>query len=205
MSTARSGRPPRCSSNPMPTIRPLAGCSRRRKTRSAARSARADSAGLQVVMHAIGERANALLLDIFDSVAKAHGPRDRRFRVEHAQHLRMAGGAPVRRAGGDRLDAADSHRRRRKLGREAARPPGDGQLHLPVPARCQGAAGVRLRLVCRSAGSDSRDLRRGDPPYPGRPEPRRLDPGTEDHRGGEPPGLHGQPMPTRSSPTAPGA
>lgn len=48
----------------------------------------ADSAGLQVVVHAIGERANALLLDIFDSVMTAHGPRDRRFRIEHAQHLR---------------------------------------------------------------------------------------------------------------------
>lgn len=48
----------------------------------------ADSAGLQVVVHAIGERANGLLLDIFDSVGKAHGSRDRRFRVEHAQHLR---------------------------------------------------------------------------------------------------------------------
>lgn len=50
----------------------------------------ADSAGLQVVVHAIGERANALLLDIFDSVMTAHGPRDRRFRIEHAQHLRPA-------------------------------------------------------------------------------------------------------------------
>lgn len=50
----------------------------------------ADSAGLQVVVHGIGERANAILLDIFDSVAKAHGPRDRRFRIEHAQHLRPA-------------------------------------------------------------------------------------------------------------------
>ncbi len=48
----------------------------------------ADSAGLQVVVHAIGERANGLLLEIFDSVAKAHGQKDRRFRVEHAQHLR---------------------------------------------------------------------------------------------------------------------
>ena len=48
----------------------------------------ADSAGLQVVVHAIGERANGLLLDIFDSVAQAHGQRDRRFRIEHAQHLR---------------------------------------------------------------------------------------------------------------------
>ena len=48
----------------------------------------ADSAGLQVVVHAIGERANGLLLQIYDSVAQAHGPRDRRFRIEHAQHLR---------------------------------------------------------------------------------------------------------------------
>ena len=48
----------------------------------------ADSAGLQVVVHAIGERANGLLLSIFDSVARAHGEKDRRFRVEHAQHLR---------------------------------------------------------------------------------------------------------------------
>src|SRR5216117_2812200 len=48
----------------------------------------ADSAGLQVAVHAIGDRANALILAIYDSVIKAHGPRDRRFRVEHAQHLR---------------------------------------------------------------------------------------------------------------------
>lgn len=48
----------------------------------------ADSAGLQVAVHAIGERANGVLLDIFDSVGKAHGTRDRRFRIEHAQHLR---------------------------------------------------------------------------------------------------------------------
>jgi predicted amidohydrolase YtcJ len=48
----------------------------------------ADSAGLQVAVHAIGERANGLVLDIFDSVAAAHGARDRRFRIEHAQHLR---------------------------------------------------------------------------------------------------------------------
>lgn len=49
----------------------------------------ADSAGLQVAVHAIGDRANGLLLDIYDSVAKAHGARDRRFRIEHAQHLRQ--------------------------------------------------------------------------------------------------------------------
>ncbi len=49
----------------------------------------ADSAGLQVVVHAIGDRANAMLLAIYDSVFAAHGPRDRRFRIEHAQHLRQ--------------------------------------------------------------------------------------------------------------------
>ena len=50
----------------------------------------ADSAGLQVAVHAIGDRANALLLAIYDSVARIHGARDRRFRDEHAQHLRAA-------------------------------------------------------------------------------------------------------------------
>ncbi len=48
----------------------------------------ADSAGLQLAVHAIGDRANAILLAIYDSVARAHGARDRRFRIEHAQHLR---------------------------------------------------------------------------------------------------------------------
>jgi predicted amidohydrolase YtcJ len=59
----------------------------------------ADSAGLHVVVHAIGERANGLLLDIYDSVAKAHGPRDRRFRIEHAQHLRRQDIARLARSG----------------------------------------------------------------------------------------------------------
>jgi predicted amidohydrolase YtcJ len=48
----------------------------------------ADSAGLQVVVHAIGDSANALLLDDFAAARAANGPRDRRFRIEHAQHLR---------------------------------------------------------------------------------------------------------------------
>jgi predicted amidohydrolase YtcJ len=47
----------------------------------------ADGAGLHVMVHAIGDRANALLLDTFARVATEHGKRDRRFRIEHAQHL----------------------------------------------------------------------------------------------------------------------
>jgi predicted amidohydrolase YtcJ len=48
----------------------------------------ADKAGISVAVHAIGDRANAELLDIFGEAERANGPRDRRFRIEHAQHLR---------------------------------------------------------------------------------------------------------------------
>jgi predicted amidohydrolase YtcJ len=48
----------------------------------------ADAAGLQLAVHAIGDRANTLLLDLYDDVVRANGTRDRRLRVEHAQHLR---------------------------------------------------------------------------------------------------------------------
>ncbi len=47
----------------------------------------ADAAGLQVAVHAIGDRANRIQLDIFERVAAKNGPRDRRFRIEHAQHI----------------------------------------------------------------------------------------------------------------------
>jgi predicted amidohydrolase YtcJ len=48
----------------------------------------ADRAGLQVLIHAIGDRANDLILSIFEQVEKENGGRDRRFRIEHAQHIR---------------------------------------------------------------------------------------------------------------------
>ena len=48
----------------------------------------ADRAGLQVLVHAIGDRANDLILSIFEQVEKENGARDRRFRIEHAQHIR---------------------------------------------------------------------------------------------------------------------
>jgi predicted amidohydrolase YtcJ len=47
----------------------------------------ADKAGLQLFVHAIGDRAIDTLLAIFDRVSRDNGPRDRRFRIEHAQHL----------------------------------------------------------------------------------------------------------------------
>jgi predicted amidohydrolase YtcJ len=48
----------------------------------------ADRAGLAVAVHAIGDRGNAELLDLYAEVSQKNGPRDRRFRIEHAQHLR---------------------------------------------------------------------------------------------------------------------
>lgn len=50
----------------------------------------ADKAGLQVLVHAIGDRAIRTQLDIFERVARENGPRDRRFRIEHAQHIAPA-------------------------------------------------------------------------------------------------------------------
>ncbi|KAK7283947.1 hypothetical protein RIF29_13697 [Crotalaria pallida] len=55
---------------------------------------KSDLYGLQVAIHAIGDKANDLILDIFGSVASTNGMRDRRFRIEHAQHL--AAGTPDR-------------------------------------------------------------------------------------------------------------
>jgi predicted amidohydrolase YtcJ len=46
-----------------------------------------DEAGLHVIVHAIGDRANDWLLESYARVAAQNGPRDRRFRIEHAQHL----------------------------------------------------------------------------------------------------------------------
>jgi predicted amidohydrolase YtcJ len=48
----------------------------------------ADRLGLQVAIHAIGDKANDLILDIFEKAEAVNGPRDRRWRIEHAQHLR---------------------------------------------------------------------------------------------------------------------
>jgi predicted amidohydrolase YtcJ len=47
----------------------------------------ADAAGLQVMVHAIGDSAIRDLLDIYLDVVETNGERDRRFRMEHAQHI----------------------------------------------------------------------------------------------------------------------
>jgi predicted amidohydrolase YtcJ len=50
----------------------------------------ADQHNLNVSLHAIGDEANDDVLDLYRDIAAANGPRDRRFRIEHAQHLTPA-------------------------------------------------------------------------------------------------------------------
>lgn len=47
----------------------------------------ADKAGLQLSIHAIGDSANSLILDLFEKITKTNPKWDRRFRIEHAQHI----------------------------------------------------------------------------------------------------------------------
>ena len=59
----------------------------------------ADAAGLQVILHAIGDAANRQALDAFERAAAANGPRARRHRIEHAQVLDEADIPRFRRLG----------------------------------------------------------------------------------------------------------
>lgn len=63
----------------------------------------ADERGLHVMIHAIGDEANYAILEIFRQVAEKHGPRDRRFRIEHAQHLRRS---EIKRFGSQKVIAS---------------------------------------------------------------------------------------------------
>ncbi len=50
----------------------------------------ADAAGLQIAIHAIGDKANNTILGFYERLEREHGARDRRLRIEHAQHLIFA-------------------------------------------------------------------------------------------------------------------
>jgi predicted amidohydrolase YtcJ len=51
------------------------------------RMLRGDAAGLQLCTHAIGDAGISAILDIYAEIEKQHGSRDRRWRIEHAQHM----------------------------------------------------------------------------------------------------------------------
>ena len=144
----------------------------------------ADSAGLQVAVHAIGDRANAILLAIYDSVTKAHGTRDRRFRVEHAQHLRAEDIAAF-----GRLRIVPSMQPYHAIddGRWVEQRIGPERIRTTYAFRDLLDSGAPLAF-----GSDWTvatldpalgGLRGGHPPYAGREEPGRMGAATEDHAG----------------------
>lgn len=86
----------------------------------------ADRAGLQILIHAIGDRANDLILTIYEQVERENGPRDRRFRIEHAQHLRAQ---DIPRFGRDKVIASmqpyhaidDGRWAEKRIGKERAK------------------------------------------------------------------------------------
>ena len=105
------------------------------------RVAAADRTGLQVSTHAIGEKANALVLDVYERVARAHGERDRRHRIEHAQHLRRA---EIARFGPLGVIASMQPVHLADDGRWAGKRLGPGRVHDSYPLRSLLDAGARL-------------------------------------------------------------
>jgi predicted amidohydrolase YtcJ len=51
------------------------------------RMLKADAAGIQLCTHAIGDQGISMILDFYTDIVKEHGKADRRFRIEHAQHM----------------------------------------------------------------------------------------------------------------------
>jgi predicted amidohydrolase YtcJ len=49
----------------------------------------ADKNGLQISVHAIGDKANSYILDLFEKIVNENPKWDRRFRIEHAQHVKF--------------------------------------------------------------------------------------------------------------------
>lgn len=50
----------------------------------------ADSVGLHIAIHAIGDHANDWILNVYEEAENLHPNKNQRFRVEHAQHLTPA-------------------------------------------------------------------------------------------------------------------
>ncbi len=51
------------------------------------RMMKADASELQLCTHAIGDAGISAILDIYSEIEKEHGARNRRWRIEHAQHM----------------------------------------------------------------------------------------------------------------------
>ena len=127
-----------------------------------------DRAGLQIAVHAIGDKANYTILNLFGEAVAQNGARP------PLPHRARAAPPPCRhrpfwQTRRRCLRAALSCHRRRPLGREAHRS-GARPRHvcLPFPPRCRRCSRLWVRLGCRPDGPDPRHLRRCHPPHPRR-------------------------------------
>lgn len=101
----------------------------------------ADRAGLQVMIHAIGDEANQRILDLYRQVASTNGERDRRFRIEHAQHLREP---DILRFGGQKVVASVQPYHAADDGRWCEKRIGKQRCQAAYPFRSLLAAGAVL-------------------------------------------------------------
>ncbi len=135
----------------------------------------ADRAGLQLAIHAIGDRANSMLLDMYEKAVAANGPRDRRWRVEHAQHMRPA---DIIRFGRLGLVAAVQPYHVIDDGRWAEKKIGPERIKTTYAFESLRRAGAVLAFSSDWTVAPLKphpgDLRRGDAPDARRKESRRL-------------------------------
>ena len=101
----------------------------------------ADSAGLHVMVHGIGDRANDWLLEVYGEVRSRNGARDRRLRIEHAQHPTPAA---IQRYGTDSVIASVQPYHAIDDGRWAEKRIGPERIKTTYPFRSFLDAGARL-------------------------------------------------------------
>jgi hypothetical protein len=101
----------------------------------------ADSAGLHVVVHAIGDRANDWLLDVFAEARERGAQPGQRFRIEHAQHLSRAA---IARFGAENVVPSMQPYHAIDDGRWAVKRMGPERIKTTYPFRALLDAGARL-------------------------------------------------------------
>ena len=135
----------------------------------------ADKTGLQVMIHAIGDKAINTLLNIFDRIEKENGPHDRRFRLSmhSTRHLRTLivsnhwGSSPPCNLTMPLTMAAGQ---KKVIGRERSKQP---YIWFLDESRCP--SGFWQRLVCGTANAPRRNLCSGYAPHAGRQKSQWLD------------------------------
>ena len=143
----------------------------------------ADQAQIQLCIHAIGDRAIAEILDMYERLGGANAAAHR-FRIEHAQHMRPQDFARFGKLGiiasMQPYHAIDDGRwAEKRLGHERAKWSYAWRSMLDAGA----PVGVRLRLAGGAAQPHPGHLRRGHPRHAGRQTPGRMVPRAAPHRG----------------------